>query len=615
MLSYNEVLPQDLTADYEESIPINASVECKPIIVVNRNNLIIYSNQAAHIAFGLNNVSNISALQTDANLSGLLSDFIESSYSNISINLRIKNSSESTFGEYDAEIEKIELDNTQYLFIVFHHTEKEVILENRINSIHAAIEFANIPVMTINSAGKISFLSRSMEGILGYSIDELYEKFFCVPLENFLSKADLLTAERAFFLKQSWVKIISFKDKNKIVFKELQLTPFTNADAFMLIAHDITDYVQKNIVIKESENKLKSIINNIRDPLFILKRVKDKLLFETGNNSFYRVFDLDKTKLLNTDLRTVFDNELLKLIIKKSELLLNESMPTNEFKAKHNLVHYNCKISLMDISTEDEAFVMVNFNNITDQQNYQAKMSAAYEKEVQLNKLKTNFIENMSHEIRTPFNAISGYADILEESIKTNDFETASELVGLVKDVLSRVSHLFDHIIDMSEIESSEIEFNYVYLNCNQVLKSVHNKLKQSAKNKNIDLEIELAQEDVVIKTDWIKLEKIVYAITENAIKYTIQGKIVLRSFVFSQFAYITITDTGDGMNQEDIKYLLEPFSQEEQGYTRKYQGAGLGLAIASKLTKLMGGLFEIVSRKQTGTKVTLIFPVVKINS
>lgn len=77
----------------------------------------------------------------------------------------------------------------------------------------------------------------------------------------------------------------------------------------------------------------------------------------------------------------------------------------------------------------------------------------------------------------------------------------------------------------------------------------------------------------------------------------------------------MTITDTGDGMNEEDIKFLLEPFSQEEQGYTRKYQGAGLGLAIASKLTKKMGGLFEIISRKQTGTKVTIIFPVVKLQS
>jgi len=619
MLSYNELVVQETKLDYEETFPINATVECKPILILNRNNAIIYSNQAAQISFGLNNVSNISGMQTDVSLTKLLSDFSESSYSSISIDLKIKNISESSFGEYNAEIEKIELDNTQYMFMVFHLTEREVILENRINSIHAAIEYANLPVMTIDISGKISFLSRSMEDILGFTIDELYEKFFCVPLENFLSKADLLTAERAFFLKQNWVKIISLKDKGKTIFKELQLIPFSNTGAtsntFMLIAHDITDYVQKNIVIKESENKLKSIINNIRDPLFIIKRVKAKLFFETGNNGFFRIFDLDKTKLADTDLKSVFISELLKLVIKNSEVLLNDSLPSVEFKAKHNLVHYQCKVSLMDISTEDESYIMIIFNNITDQQNYQTKMNAAYEKEVQLNKLKSSFIENMSHEIRTPFNAISGYSEILEESINTNDFKTASELVVLVKEVLSRVSHLFDHILDMSEIESSEMIFDYVYLNCNQVLKSTYNRLKQRANQKGIEIVLELANDEVVIKTDWMKLEKIVYAIVENAIKYTVNGKVVLRSFVFSQFAYITITDTGDGMNQEDIKFLLEPFSQEEQGYTRKYQGAGLGLAIASKLTKMMGGLFEIVSRKQTGTKVTLIFPVVKIQS
>lgn len=619
MLSYKELETQETIDDYGENIPINATVECKPILVINRNNTIVYSNQSAQIAFGLNNINHISGMQTDSNLAELLSDFSESSYSNISINLRIKNLSESSSGEYDAEIEKIELDNTQYLFIVFHLTEREVILENRINSIHAAIEYANLPVMTIDASGKISFLSRSMEDILGFTIDELYEKFFCVPLENFLSKADLLTAERAFFLKQSWVKIISFKEKGKILFKELQLTPFSNTGAasntFMLIAHDITDYVQKNIIIKESENKLKSIINNIRDPLFILKRSKNKLSFETANNGFFRIFDIDKAKLADADLKLVFTNNLLKLILKNAEILLQDSLPFVEFKEKHNLIHYQVKVSLMDISTEDESYIMIIFNNITDQQNYQNKMSAAYEKEVQLNKLKSSFIENMSHEIRTPFNAISGYAEILEESIKTNDYKTASELVVLVKEVLTRVSHLFDHIIDMSEIESSEMVFDYVYLNCNQVLKSAYNKLNEKAKKKELELVLELSDQEVVIKTDWMKLEKIVSAITENAIKYTTHGKIVLRSFVFSQFAYITITDTGEGMNQEDIKFLLEPFSQEEQGYTRKYQGAGLGLAIASKLTKLMGGLFEIVSRKQTGTKVTLIFPVVKIQA
>lgn len=618
MLSFKDVVSPDLKTFQDDIIPITACSECKPIIVTNRNNIIVYSNQSAQISFGLNNISNISAIQTDVDFSEILSEFFESSYSNISIRIKVKNSSESTFGDYNAEIEKIEIDNSQYLLLVFHHTEKELILEDRINSIHAAIEFANIPVMTIDSKGKISFLSRSMEEILGFGIDELYEKFFCVPLESFLSKADLLTAERAFFLKQSWVKIISLKDKGKQKFKELQLTPFSNisedSSAFMLIAHDITDYVQKNLIIKESENKLKSIINNIRDPLFILRRKNDKLYFETGNNSFFRVFNLEKSALINADIKSHFTDGILKTVLKNSEVILNDSLPSIEFKEKYNLVFYSCKITLMDISTEDESYVMINFNNITDQQNYQTKMTAAYEKEVQLNKLKTSFIENMSHEIRTPFNAISGYADILEDSIKSGDYNNASELVTLVKEVLSRVSHLFDHIIDMSEIESGEIKFDYVYLNCNQVLKSVDNKLKYAAKLKNIELQTELSDDEIMIKTDWVKLEKIVFAVTENAIKYTLKGKVVLRSFIFSNFAYITITDTGEGMNQEDIKYLLEPFSQEEEGYTRKYQGAGLGLAIASKLTKMMGGLFEIVSRKQTGTKVTLIFPLVKIS-
>ena len=617
MLSVKGLEGHDSISAIEGEIPINALIESKPTIVLNSNNTIVYSNKTAQITFGLQNINNISGLQTDANLAELLLDFSESSYSNISINLRLKGLSESSFGEYDVEIEKIELDKTQYLFLVFHQTEREVILENRINSIHAAIEYANLPVMIIDTSGKISFLSKSMEEILGFAIDELYEKFFCVPLEKFLSKADLLTAERAFFLRQSWVKIISFKDNGKIFYKELRLTPFLNSGAtpntFMLIAHDITDYVQKNIIIKESENKLKSIINNIRDPLFIIKHKKDKLFFETANNGFFRIFDLEKQKISNIDLKLIFKDEVLKLVLKNAEILLHDSLPFIEFKAKQNMTHYQCKVSLMDISTEDESYIMIIFNNITDQQNYQNKIKTAYEKEVQLNKLKSSFIENMSHEIRTPFNAISGYSEILEESIKTNDIKTVSELVLLVKEVLSRISHLFDQIVDMSEIESSELVFDYVYLNCNQVLKSIHNKLHQQANKKGIDLILELAEQEVLIKIDWIKLEKIVTAITENAIKYTTDGKIVLRSFIFSQFAYITITDTGEGMNQEDIKFLLEPFTQEEQGFTRKFQGAGLGLAIASKLTKMMGGLFEIVSRKQTGTKVTLIFPVVKI--
>ena len=184
----------------------------------------------------------------------------------------------------------------------------------------------------------------------------------------------------------------------------------------------------------------------------------------------------------------------------------------------------------------------------------------------------------------------------------------------MVKEVLSRVSGLFDQIIEMSELESGDISFNYVYLNCNQVLKSVYNKLASRANQKGIDLILKVPDDEIMIKVDWLKLEKIIYALTENSIKYTHYGKVILRSFILNDFVYITITDTGEGMNQEDVEKLLKPFSQEEEGYTRNYQGAGLGLTVASRLTKLMGGIFDIVSSKQSGTKVILSFPLVKVH-
>jgi len=615
MLSYKEIFLQDSIPDQDNSFPINTPVESKPLIILDQNNLLVYSNQAAQFTFGLDGIRNISELQTNINFAELLLDFLQNTYRDVCINLKIKNASEASFEEYKAEIEKIEIGNVPYLLVVFHHTESEVNLENRINSIHAAIEFANLPIMTIDDNGKITFLSQSMEKILGYRIDEVYGDFFCVPLENFLSKADLLTAERAFFLKQNWAKSISFKDKGNLIYKELQLIPFSSTNtannAFMLIAHDITDYVQKNIIIKESEDKLKSIIDNINDPLFILKRKDGDLFFEVGNNNFFKIFEFDKELLLNKEVKPVFKEKILKQILENTEILLNDSLPSIEIISTHNFIHYKCNISLMNNKNGDELFVMVNFNNITDQQNYQSILSVAYKKEVQLNKLKSTFIENISHEIRTPFNAISGYAEIMEECIKANDQKTFTELVVLVKEVLSRVSQLFNNIIDMSEIESGEMVIEYTDLNCNQVIKSIHNKYEYLAKRKNIDFQLNLAQEDLAIKADLVKLEKIIYAITENAIKYTEQGKIVIGTYKLNQFAYITIMDTGVGMNQKDIDNLLEPFSQEEQGYTREYQGAGLGLAIASKLTEIMGGMFKIVSRKEKGTKVTLIFPLI----
>ena len=123
---------------------------------------------------------------------------------------------------------------------------------------------------------------------------------------------------------------------------------------------------------------------------------------------------------------------------------------------------------------------------------------------------------------------------------------------------------------------------------------------------------LDLTQEDCLIEVDWVKFEKIIQSIVDNSIKYTNSGTVYLKTELIGNDVEIIVADTGVGIESIHINRLLEPFTQEIEGYTRPFEGAGLGLTIANKLTKLMGGEFLISSQKDKGSKVTIKFPLSK---
>ncbi len=618
MLTTEEQEQQNLSDDFNQDENFGNPVIIKPLLIVNSDFIVTYANDSAQKTFELSDNPTLDEINSELSLVSILEDCYSCGYKNLTLDIRIHNQDNGCHIEYILDIEKINLEVADYFFLIFTPSENSSILASRINTIHAAIEYGNLPVMILNSEAKITFLSKAFEELLENSIDKLYGKYFGAAFVSLLQKEDLFAVENAYLEKKKWSKVITVDKTGSTIYTEIHFNPIKsleqNSDFYMIIANDITDHIEKKIVIEQSESKLKSIINNINDPLLIIRLSNDNLLFETANNSFFKIFGLNKNEIQGLDVRMLFDNDFLRKVIENCKNLLTEKSKLIEYSAAYQFNHYQVKVSEMKIDETNAKYVCISMVDDTEQQNYHNKIKAAYAKEVQLNKLKTNFIENISHEIRTPFNAIAGYADIIEDSLRCKDYESISELIVLVKEVLSRVTGLFDQIIEMSELESGDISFNYVHLNCNQVLKSVHRKLESRANQKGIDLNLKIPDEEIMIKVDWLKLEKIIYALTENAIKYTHYGKAILRSFMLNDFAYITMTDTGDGMNQEDIEKLLKPFSQEEEGYTRNYQGAGLGLTVASRLTRLMGGIFDIVSSKQNGTKVILSFPLVKVH-
>ncbi len=591
--------------------------DSNPLIIVDIACNIVFSNEAFKSVFNIYEGQRFFDLESEPNIGYLLFALTGSNYDNFQFDVTFSPAHNLRNNEYNVELERIYISEREYFVLIFNSLAEKEQLEERINNLHNALEYGNVPVIITDDKGLVTYSTNSFEKILNTQLENIYNSYLPEVLSYYLDPKDLEMLEESVKACGAWKKTIVINNAaGDIRYYEIKLNPIfregSDYNKFIVTANDITDYVKRNQIIKKSENRLRSIINNISD-LFLIIREKDgKYMFESANENFFKVFGLNKSRSLKSEIKNVLDGNLLTAISGNIEKFHKLKTAGTEFKFECGKKHYNIKIASIADKVENEILYIISMQDITDELIYQHQLRQMYEKENYLNRLKNAFLENMSHEIRTPFNAIIGYSEIIDESVELEDYGTLSELAGSLKDVLKRVLNLFNNIVEVFQIEAGEVELEKVNLNCNQVLKSVYNKRLEEASNKNLDFKIEIGDEWLNIETDWIKFERIIDSLVDNSIKYTSSGSIVLSSGISDDSAQINIKDTGQGIDEKEINRMLEPFAQEEEGYTRGYEGAGLGLTIAYKLTQLLNGKFIIQSAKNKGTEITLTFPLLK---
>lgn len=553
-------------------------------------------------------------IESDPELNSVLHSFTKSNITEFNFGFTLLEEGSDYGNEFIVEAKKINLHSQDYLLLIIMSEDPQNRLESKVNTLHSAVEQGNLPLMIISSDGKISYTTKSLENILRRTIEDFYGMFFTEALNLLLTSTELQAAESAFRRKEEWTKVVhSFDDFNNISFREFKLNPIKNNTSentqFLLTATDVTQYLLRNEAIKESERKLKSIVNNISDILFIIREERNEYFFEIVNKNFLHIFNGGQEELTGKNIKSILKISFVEILLDAIYRLEISAEKKLEIEFNCSTKYYAGIISLLENTNAAEKFYIISLKDISSQREYEKHLETAYSKELHLNKLKSTFIENMSHEIRTPLTAIKGYSEIIQDYIQEKDYESINELLISVKDVMNRVVNLFGNIVDLSMIEAGDYKVDLVILNCNQVLRSVYSLYFEKAKQKNISIELKLSDKELLIEIDWIILEKIVNALVNNAIKYSNFGKIILSSYSNNGKVFISITDTGVGISKEDIPILLEPFNQEETGYTKRYEGAGLGLSIAYKLTKLLKGSFEIISEKNSGTNILISFP------
>jgi len=245
-------------------------------------------------------------------------------------------------------------------------------------------------------------------------------------------------------------------------------------------------------------------------------------------------------------------------------------------------------------------------------QRYQSmsnELLAAKEKAEEMNRLKDSFLANMSHEIRTPINGILGIAQIIEE--ETVDLKMKEYTVLLRKSGM-RLLETITSILELAKLESEKPDLQLSPICVDRMIQASIASIKVLAEEKGISLIYKSGESTLVCLGDEVLLQQMLYHIIGNAVKFTEKGEILIETALYPtdhQYISVKVIDTGVGISEAFIPQLFQPFVQESSGQSRQFEGSGLGLSIAKKYVKLIGGDILVKSKKGVGSTFEMLLP------
>ena len=228
------------------------------------------------------------------------------------------------------------------------------------------------------------------------------------------------------------------------------------------------------------------------------------------------------------------------------------------------------------------------------------------------NQAKSAFLANMSHEIRTPLNAILGFTDLMLGDVD-GDREERRDHLKTIHDSGRHLLTLIDDVLDLSKIESGQIEIEPVRCSPHEIIAATVSILRVRAEERGLGLEYFWKGEaPQSICSDPDRLRQILMNLVGNAIKFTEVGSVQVAARWESREAsqlIIDVIDTGIGIDRERIESIFDPFVQADGSITRRFGGTGLGLSISRRLATLLGGDLRVESEPGRGSIFSLALP------
>ncbi len=256
------------------------------------------------------------------------------------------------------------------------------------------------------------------------------------------------------------------------------------------------------------------------------------------------------------------------------------------------------------------------------------KNARQYETLAEIERAKSEFLSNLSHELRTPLNTIIGFTGIAAEHVSGQGDAEMSELLDRVLHGADEMKRHVESLLRLSEATLGRERKEVSRVDLPAILRRAVEEIRPSSRTGTVDLKLDIDPALGEIYTDGEKVQRIVSNILLNAVKFTREGsvrvtaalvrggpeagdvRLPMRLQPWERLLSLSIQDTGIGIDQKDFAKLFQDFRQVNGGSSRRYGGLGIGLAIARRLTELLGGVIQVHSQVEKGSEFQVLLPV-----
>jgi PAS domain S-box-containing protein len=413
------------------------------------------------------------------------------------------------------------------------------------------------------------------------------------------------------------VVIRNYNKNGDLFWNELYMSPVKDAEGnithFIGIQNDVTlrkkiehdlrhqkvlmerKIEERTIALRDSEAFLASIIETVRESLLVLDP-DFKVL--SANYHFLKTFKVTLEETIGKGLYTLGNNQwdiplLRELLVK----ILPTNNPVVDFEVEHEFPHIGKKIMLLnayriELEGQFKDQILLAIEDITERK--------------EIERRKDDFLSIASHELKTPLTTIKGYMQVLQRSVPKEAPDKFTNTLDKVSTYVERLNNLISELLDVSRIQTGNIELHKVPFNFDKMIEEVVEGIQSSNQNHRIRVTGKTA---AFVFADESHIIQVLNNLISNAIKYGPEAEIIeININNVSEFVKVSVRDYGEGINAEDRKRVFERFYRSKDAQKR-FPGMGIGLYVCDQIIKNHNGTLWVESEKGKGSTFSFTLP------